>query len=124
VPRVAALGVGLAQCLSLYPGMSRSACTIMGGLAMKLDRRTATEFSFLLAIPTMGAASLYDLWHWRKILSASDVPTFAVGFVVSFIAGLASLKFLLGYVATHDFKPFAYYRIVIGALCLWLFWSI
>ena len=119
----AALGVGLAQCLSLFPGVSRSAATILGGMAAGMTRRTATEFSFLLAIPTMLAASLYDLYHWRHVLGATDAPGFAVGFVMSFIAGLATVKFLLRYVSTHDFRPFAYYRIAVGLFALWVLWG-
>jgi len=120
IPWKAALGVGVAQCLSLFPGVSRSAATILGGMTLGLDRRSATEFSFLLAIPTMLAAGLYDLYHWRHILGWSDVPAFAVGFVIAFAAGLATVKFLLRYVATHDFRPFAWYRIAVGAAAVWM----
>jgi undecaprenyl-diphosphatase len=120
VPWTAALGVGLAQCLSLFPGVSRSAATILGGMAAGLDRKTATRFSFLLAIPTMLAASLYSLYHWRHVLEASDAPGFAAGFIVAFAAGLATVKLLLRYVATHDFRPFAWYRLALGLIVLWL----
>lgn len=115
-----ALGVGFAQCLSLFPGTSRSAATILGGMVAGLGRRAATEFSFLLAIPTMLAASLYSLWHWRHAIAAADAAGFALGFVTAFVAGFATVRFLLRYVATHDFKPFAYYRIVVGIVALWV----
>lgn len=122
IPRRSALAVGLAQCLSLFPGVSRSAATILGGMSAGLDRRTATEFSFLLAIPTMFGASTYELWRWRETLGASDIPGFALGFLVAFVSGLAAVRFLIRYVATHDFRPFAWYRIVIGLVVLWYFW--
>ena len=115
-----ALGVGLAQCLSLFPGVSRSAATILGGMAAGMDRPTATRFSFYLAIPTMFAASLYSLYRWRDLLSAADAPFFAVGFVTAFVGGLATVRFLLRYVAAHDFRPFAYYRIAIGLVVLYV----
>ncbi len=120
----AALGVGMAQCLSLFPGVSRSAATILGGMAAGLTRRTATEFSFLLAIPTMLGASVYELFRWRHTLGAGDLPLFAVGFATAFVSGLAAVRFLLRYVATHDFRPFAYYRILIGAAVLWVLWRL
>ncbi len=120
VPWKAALGVGLAQCLSLFPGVSRSASTIMGGMLAGLDRKTATEFSFLLAIPTLCAAGLYDLYHWRHVLGLEDIPLFTAGFVAAFAAGLASVRFLMRYVATHDFRPFAWYRFAAAAVVFWL----
>jgi len=123
IPWTSALAVGFAQCLSLFPGVSRSAATILGGMVAGLGRRAATEFSFLLAIPTMLAASLYELYHWRHTLTASDIPSFAVGFVTSFIFGLLAVRFLLRYVRSHDFKPFAWYRIALGALALWILWG-
>jgi undecaprenyl-diphosphatase len=123
IPARSALAVGLAQCLSLFPGVSRSAATILGGMSAGLDRRTATEFSFLLAIPTMFGASVYEVYRWRDTLGVSDVPGFAVGFLVAFVSGLAAVRFLLRYVATHDFRPFAWYRIAVGAIVLWVFWG-
>jgi len=115
-----ALGVGLAQCLSLIPGMSRSAMTILGGMVLGLERRVATQFSFLVAIPTMLAAGFYSLYKARHILEAADLPVFTVGFVVSFVAGLATVKFLLHWVSNHDLRPFAWYRFLLGA-AVWLY---
>lgn len=117
-----ALGIGLAQVLALFPGVSRSGATIMGALSIGVGRLAATEFSFFLAIPTMFAATLYDLWKSRQFLSAGDVPFFAVGFVVSFLAALVVVKALLRYVARHDFKAFGWYRIAFGLFVLAYFW--
>jgi len=118
VPARTALGIGLAQVLSLVPGTSRSGATIMGGYALGLSRRAATEFSFFLAIPVMLAATLYDLLKSLGALTAADVPGFAVGFVVSFISALVVVKIFLTYVSRHSFAVFAWYRIVFGALLL------
>ncbi len=118
-PRLA-LGVGLAQVLSLFPGISRSGATIMGGLVLGLDRKTATEFSFFLAIPTMFAATLYDLLKGIKHLGIPDSPVFAIGFIISFISALFVIKTFLRFVARHDFTIFAYYRIIFGLLILLL----
>lgn len=123
VPWTSALAVGLSQCLSLFPGVSRSAATILGGMMAGLSRRTATEFSFLLAIPTMLAASLYELYRWRETLTASDAPEFAAGFLTAFVSGLLAVRFLLRYVRSHDFKPFAWYRIVLGVVAIWMLWG-
>jgi undecaprenyl-diphosphatase len=118
-PRTA-LGVGLAQVLSLIPGTSRSGATIMGGYALGLSRRAATEFSFFLSIPVMVAATLFDLVKSRGALSASDAPVFAVGFVTAFVAAVVVVRAFLGYVSRHSFAVFAWYRIVFGALLLFL----
>jgi undecaprenyl-diphosphatase len=115
-----ALGVGLAQVLSLIPGTSRSGATIMGGYALGLSRRAATEFSFFLSIPVMFAATLYDLLKSRGALGAADIPAFTVGFVVSFVSALIVVKAFLGYVSRHSFRAFAWYRIVLGAAILLL----
>lgn len=112
--------VGLAQVLSLFPGVSRSGATIMGGLIAGLDRKTATEFSFFLAIPTMFAATSYDLLKNLETLSMSDLPVFAVGFIVSFISALIVIKAFLSFVTRYDFSAFAYYRIIFGTLVLLL----
>jgi undecaprenyl-diphosphatase len=117
-----ALGAGFAQCLSLFPGVSRSGATIMGGLLMGFDRRVAVEFSFFLAIPTMFAATGYDLVKSIHMLSLADVPVFLVGFVTSFFSALVVIKAFLGYVSKHDFSGFAYYRIVFGLLILAFYW--
>ncbi|HEX6748354.1 MAG TPA: undecaprenyl-diphosphate phosphatase [Longimicrobium sp.] len=118
-----ALGVGLAQLLSLIPGTSRSGATIMGGVSLGLSRVAATEFSFFLAIPVMFAATLYDLWKSRDLLSGADLPVFAVGFVVSFVSALLVIRWLLRFVAHHDFRGFAWYRIVFGLLLLGFYWA-
>jgi undecaprenyl-diphosphatase len=115
-----ALGVGLAQVLSLIPGTSRSGATIMGGYALGLSRRAATEFSFFLSIPVMFAATLYDLLKSRGALSAADAPAFAVGFITAFVSALVVVKAFLGYVARHSFAAFAWYRIALGLLLLLL----
>jgi undecaprenyl-diphosphatase len=118
VPPRTALGIGLAQVLSLIPGTSRSGATIMGGYALGLSRLAATEFSFFLAIPVMLAATLYDLFKSWSFLSAADGPMFLVGFVVSFIAALVVVRAFLVYVSGHSFAAFAWYRIVFGAVLL------
>jgi undecaprenyl-diphosphatase len=119
---VDAFKVGVAQTFALFPGVSRAGATIMGGLLAGLSRTTATEFSFFLAVPTMIAATLYDLWKSRAALSTDDVGIFAIGFVVSFIVALVVIRSFLVYVARHNFRPFAWYRIAFGALALVYFW--
>src|SRR6202008_4200428 len=94
-----ALKVGLAQCFALIPGTSRSGATIIGGMLFGLSRKAATEFSFFLAVPTLIAAGMYDLWKNRALLSASDVPVFCVGSVVSFISAFVVIRWLIRYVA-------------------------
>jgi undecaprenyl-diphosphatase len=116
-----ALKVGLAQCLSLIPGTSRSGATIMGGMLFGLSRQVATEFSFFLSVPIMFAASGYQMVKYRALFEASDLAPFAVGFVVSFAAALLAVRALIRYVARHDFNAFAWYRIALGAVVLWYF---
>ncbi|MEO8088785.1 MAG: undecaprenyl-diphosphate phosphatase [Gemmatimonadales bacterium] len=118
VPPRTALGVGLAQVLSLIPGVSRSGATIMGGYSLGLSRIAATEFSFFLAIPVMFAATLYDLLQSWSVLAVSDIPLFAVGFIVSFVSALVVVKAFLSYVSGHSFSVFAWYRIAFGAILL------
>jgi undecaprenyl-diphosphatase len=118
VPTRVALGIGLAQVLSLVPGTSRSGATIMGGYALGLSRVAATEFSFFLAIPVMLAATLYDLVKSWSVLTPADAPVFAVGFVVSFISAIIVVRAFLAYVSGHSFSAFAWYRIAFGALLL------
>jgi undecaprenyl-diphosphatase len=113
-----ALKVGLAQCLSLIPGTSRSGATIMGGMVFGLSREAATQFSFFLAVPIMFAATGYQLVKYRELLSAADLAPFAVGFVVSFVFALVAVRALIRYVARHDFRAFAWYRIALGAAVL------
>jgi len=118
-----ALKVGFAQCLGMIPGTSRSGATIIGGMLFGLSRKAATDFSFFLAIPTLIAATLYSLWKERALLSAADLPLFGVGFVVSFLAAWLCVRWLLRYIATHDFTPFAWYRIAFGIVVLATAWS-
>jgi undecaprenyl-diphosphatase len=116
-----ALGIGLAQVLSLIPGTSRSGATIMGGYVLGLSRTAATEFSFFLAIPVMFAATLFDLLKSRGALTPSDTPVFAVGFVVSFISAVVVVRGFLAFISHHSFAAFAWYRIVFGIALLLLF---
>ncbi len=118
-----ALKVGFVQCLGMIPGTSRSGATIIGGMLIGLSRKAATDFSFFLAIPTLVAAGGYSLWKERRLLSAADVPLFAVGFVVSFIAAWFCVRWLLRYISTHTFVPFAWYRIAFGIVVLATAWS-
>ena len=118
-----ALKVGIAQCFALIPGTSRSGATIIGGMLFGLSRRAATEFSFFLAVPTLIAAGGYDLLKNRALLSASDAPIFAVGMVVAFASAFVVIRWLIRYVATHDFRPFAWYRIAFGLVVLLTAWS-
>ncbi|MEO8199816.1 MAG: undecaprenyl-diphosphate phosphatase [Gemmatimonadota bacterium] len=123
IPPSTALGIGLAQVLSLFPGVSRSGATIMGGYSLGLSRKAATEFSFFLAVPVMIAATLFDLVKSRDVLVASDAPLFAVGFVVAFLSALIVVKAFLGYVSHKNFVVFAWYRIVLGIVVIAYFWS-
>lgn len=118
-----ALKVGLAQCLALIPGTSRSGATIIGGLLFGLSRKAAAEFSFFLAIPIMFAATLYDVLKNREAFVRADLPVFAVGFVVSFLSALVVIRALIRFVSRHDFTVFAWYRIVFGAFILLSAWT-
>jgi undecaprenyl-diphosphatase len=118
-PRIA-LGIGMAQVLSLIPGTSRSGATIMGGYALGLSRTAATEFSFFLAIPTMLAATMYDLLKSWSVLAVTDIPMFAVGFIVSFVSAVIVVKAFLTYVSNHTFSVFAWYRIALGLILLFI----
>ena len=113
-----ALKVGLAQCLSLIPGTSRSGATIMGGMVFGLSRQAATEFSFFLAVPIMFAASGYQVVKYRALFTMDDLAPFAVGFIVSFVSALVAVRALIRYVAHHDFRAFAWYRIALGIAVL------
>jgi len=113
-----ALKVGFAQAFALIPGTSRSGATIIGGMLFGLSRRAATEFSFFLAVPTLVAAGAYDFWKNRALFDAGDVGLFAVGSVTAFVSAFLCVRWLLRYVATHDFTPFAWYRIAFGLLVL------
>jgi len=118
-----ALKVGLLQCLALIPGTSRSGATIIGALVLGFSRKAATEFSFFLGIPTLMGAGVYSVWKNRELLSVQDLPIFAVGTVVSFFSALVCIRWLIRYVSTHDFVPFAWYRIVFGGLVLLTAWT-
>ncbi|MDY0071479.1 MAG: undecaprenyl-diphosphate phosphatase [Thauera sp.] len=124
-----ALKVGFAQALAMIPGTSRSGATIMGGLLFGLSRKTAAEFSFFLAIPTMFAATAYDLYKNWALLRLEDLPVFAVGFVASFIAGMWAVKGFIKFISNHTFVAFAWYRIVFGLVVLaswqfgWVSWT-
>jgi len=124
-----ALKVGFAQCFALIPGTSRSGATIIGGMLFGLSRKAATEFSFFLAVPTLVAAGAYDLFKHRELFSTSDLPIFGVGSIAAFISAFIVIRWLIRYVATHDLRPFAWYRIVFGIAVLltayfgWASWS-
>jgi len=112
--------IGIAQCMSLWPGFSRSAATILGGLMCGLERKVATEFSFFLAIPTLGAATVYDLYKKHDLLVPGDMTWLLLATVVSFLVAWASIRWLIRFVATHDLTPFAWYRIALGLVVLFL----
>jgi len=118
-----ALKVGFVQCLAMIPGTSRSGSTIIGGMLLGLSRKAATDFSFFLAIPTLIGAGIYSLYKERALLSAADIPLFAVGLLFSFIAAWLCVRWLLRYIATHNFVPFAWYRIAFGLVVLATWWS-
>ncbi len=111
-----ALWIGCFQCLSLWPGMSRSASTILGGMIVGVERRTATEYSFFAAVPLMTAAVLYDLVKSLPVLSRADIPLFAVGFLISFVSALFAVRFLIRFLGRHTLAPFGWYRIAVAIL--------
>ena len=113
-----ALKIGCAQALALIPGTSRSGATIIGGMLFGLSRKAATEFSFFLAIPTLLAATVYSLYKARALLSVSDIPLFGIGTVAAFVSAFLCVRWLLRYIATHDFTFFAWYRIAFGLVIL------
>jgi len=113
-----ALKVGLVQCLAMVPGTSRSGATIIGGMLLGLSRKAATDFSFFLAIPTLIGAGLYSLYKERALLSSADIPLFAVGLLFSFVAAWLCVRWLLRYISSHTFVPFAWYRIAFGIVVL------
>jgi undecaprenyl-diphosphatase len=125
MPLKTVVGVGLIQCLSMIPGVSRSGATILGGLSLGVERRTAAEFSFFLAIPTMLGATTLELVKHRDTLMAGasgvGFGTVAVGFIVSFVVAIVVVKAFVHYISRHGFAPFAWYRIIVGAAALvWL----
>ncbi|MBO9498164.1 MAG: undecaprenyl-diphosphate phosphatase [Novosphingobium sp.] len=122
-----ALAIGFMQCIAMIPGVSRSGATIMGALAMGVNRKTAAEFSFFLAVPTMFGATAKQLWDHRHELAAGGgpvgLPEFAVGSVVSFVVALVVIKAFVAYISRHGFAPFAIYRILLGGVALWWLWA-
>jgi undecaprenyl-diphosphatase len=118
IPVRTALGIGLFQCLAMIPGTSRSGSTIVGALLLGADKRTAAEFSFYLAMPTMAGAFAYDLFKNRDILSAADLPIIATGFVTAFLAAIVVVRVLLDFVSRHGYAVFGWWRIAVGAIGL------
>ncbi|CAH0132285.1 undecaprenyl-diphosphate phosphatase [Pseudomonas brassicacearum] len=124
-----ALKIGLAQCIAMIPGTSRSGATIIGGLLFGLSRKTATEFSFFLAMPTMVGAAVYSGYKYRELFVPADFPVFAIGFVTAFIFAMIAVKGLLRFIASHSYAVFAWYRIAFGLLILatwqfgWVDWT-
>jgi undecaprenyl-diphosphatase len=124
-----AVKVGLVQCLAMIPGTSRSGATIIGGMLLGLSRKAATDFSFYLAIPTLIGAGAYSLFKDRALLEWSDLPMFSVGLVFSFISAWICVRWLLRYISSHSFTPFAWYRIAFGIVVLltssmgWVEWQ-
>ena len=118
-----ALKVGLVQCVAMVPGTSRSGATIIGAMLLGLSRRAATDYSFYLAIPTLIGAGIYSLYKERALLSMADLPLFAVGLVFSFFSAWLCVRWLLRYISSHDFVPFAWYRIAFGLVVLATAWG-
>jgi undecaprenyl-diphosphatase len=124
-----AIKVGFIQCLALIPGTSRSGSTIIGGMLLGLSRKAATDFSFFLGIPTLVGAGAYSLYKERALLSAADLPLFSVGLVFAFLSAWVCVRWLIKYVSSHNFNPFAWYRIAFGILILvswqmnWVTWA-
>jgi undecaprenyl-diphosphatase len=118
-----ALKVGLVQCLALVPGTSRSGATIIGGMLLGLSRKAAMDFSFFLAMPTLIGAGAYSLYKERAVLTMADVPMFSVGLLFSFISAWICVRWLLRYISSHSFVPFAYYRIAFGVVVLITAWT-
>ena len=118
-----ALKVGLVQCFAMIPGTSRSGATIIGGMLLGLSRKAATDFSFFLAIPTLIGAGVYSLYKERALLSWADAPMFGVGLLFSFISAWICVRWLLRYISSHSFVPFAWYRLAFGAIVLLTWWT-
>ncbi len=118
LPLRTALGIGLAQCLALIPGVSRSGSTIVGALLLGADRKTAAEFSFFLSMPTMLAAFVFDMWKNRDVLDSAALGEIAIGFVVAFITAVIVVKWFLSYITRHGFALFGWWRIIVGGAAL------
>lgn len=124
IPLRKALLVGVFQVLAIvWPGMSRSGATIMGGLTLGLSRTAATEFSFFLAIPAMLGASIVKMSDVAEVATTADIPVFAIGFIVAFVSALVVIRTLIAYVSKNTFRPFAWYRIVFGVILVALYWN-
>ena len=123
IPVLKAMAIGLFQCTAMVPGVSRSGATIMGALLVGVERRAAAEFSFLLAIPTMLAATVYDLYKNRDILTVDNLTVIAVDFSVVFVVAMVVVRGVLGFISRHGFVPFAVYRITIGVVMLAILWT-
>lgn len=122
IPFGTALSIGIVQCTAMLPGVSRSGATIMGGLMMGVERKTAAEFSFFLAVPTMMAATVYALWKDRALLNADDLGMIGIGFTMAFLVAVVVVKAFVAIVGKYGFAPFAYYRIIAGtAALIWLY---
>ena len=115
-----AFKIGLFQCIAMIPGVSRSAATIIGGMTQKLNRKTAAEFSFFLAVPTMFAASAYKLLQNYKTINAENINILIIGNVVAFIVAMIAIKGFIGFLTKYGFKVFGYYRIILGLILLTL----
>ncbi len=113
-----ALKLGFAQAVALIPGMSRSGSTIIGGLFFGLSRKAAAEFSFFLAVPTLGAASVYSMYKDRALLNTEDIGVWVTGFIFAFFSAMIAVRALIRYVSHHDFTIFAWYRIAFGVIVL------
>lgn len=121
IPGLTALMIGIGQCLAMVPGVSRSGATIMGGLLAGVERKTAAEYSFFLAVPTMTAATAYALYKGRNALAVDDLAAIGIGFAVAFAVALAVVKAFVAIVGRYGFAPFAWYRIIVGSAALiWL----
>ena len=118
-----ALKVGLVQCFAMIPGTSRSGATIIGGMLLGLDRKAATDFSFFLAIPTLIGAGVYSLYKARDVLTMAELPVFLVGLVFAFISAWLCVRWLLKFISSNSFVPFAWYRIVFGVIVLLTWWT-
>ncbi len=122
IPARSAVGIGFLQCLAMIPGVSRSGATIMGALALGVERRTAAEFSFFLAIPTMLGATTLELYKNRAALDPHQLGDIAIGFVVSFVVAIVVVRAFVSIISRYGFAPFAYYRIIAGtAALIWLY---
>ncbi|MDR3639822.1 MAG: undecaprenyl-diphosphate phosphatase [Humidesulfovibrio sp.] len=119
-PRLA-LGIGFFQCLALWPGFSRAGATIMGGMLLNMDRKTAAEYSFLAAVPVMCAAVGYDMLKNWRLFDSTDAGILAIGFVVSFLAGWAAVRTFISLLSRFSLRPFAWYRLALAPV-VWLFW--